>query len=97
MKNPLVTDLRKTFINKLFLLAYEGLKKSQLVFSYNEINEVCPVIDSTPRGINGLAVQHHTQQGFEEATSFNFLHFTMQEYLAASYASIIFKLIKAHY
>ena len=94
VKNSRVTDLPddiKTFIYKLSLLAYKGLKKSQLVFSYDEIKEVCPEIDSTPGGINGFgllqAVQHYTQQGFEETTSFNFLHFTMQEYLAAFYVS----------
>ena len=94
VNNPRVTDLPddiQRFIEKLSKLAYEGLQNSQLVFSYDEIKKVCPEIDSIPGAINGFgllqAVQHYIRQGFGETISFNFLHFSMQEYLAAFYVS----------
>jgi len=79
------------FVKKLSELAYKGLKKNQLVFSYDEIKEVCPEIDDMPGAFNGFgllqAVQHYIQKGAGTTTSFNFLHFTMQEYLAAFHVS----------
>ena len=81
------------FVLKLSKLAFTGLKNNQLVFSYGEIKEVCPEIDDTPGAINGFgllqAVQHYVQKGAGRTTSFNFLHFTMQEYLAALHVSTL--------
>ena len=79
------------FVLKLAKLAYKGLKRNQLVFSYDKIKKMCPEIDDTPGTINGFgllqAVQHYVQRGAGKTTSFNFLHFTMQEYLAALHVS----------
>ena len=89
-----LTDLPKDIykiVEKLAKLAFDGLCYNQLVFSYGEISEVCREIDDTPGAINGFgllqAVQHYVQKGAGRTTSFNFLHFTMQEYLAALHVS----------
>jgi len=76
------------FVCKLANLAYEGLQKNQLVFLYDEIKGICPQIAETINGFGLLqAVQHYAQRGAGRTTSFNFLHFTMQEYLAAFHVS----------
>ena len=78
------------FVNKLSQLAFEGLQKNQLVFTLEEVKNVCPELD---KDINGygllLAVQHYSQEGVGDITSVNFLHFTMQEYLAALHVSTL--------
>ena len=81
------------FIYRLSQLAFEGLKNNQLVFGLDEIKKVCPEVDEIPGAINGFgllqAVQHYPQRGAGRTTSVNFLHFTMQEYLAALHVSIL--------
>ena len=72
-------------INQLAALSYTALGKQQITFTLEEIRTACPDIDTIPEGINGLgllqAVQHF---GFiEETTTLNFLHLSLQEYLAA--------------
>ena len=72
-------------INQLAALSYTALSKHQITFTLEEIRTACPDIDNIPEGINGLgllqAVKHF---GFiEETTTVNFLHLSLQEYLAA--------------
>ena len=78
-------------IYKLSKLAFEGLQKNQLVFTFNEIKQICPEVDTTPGAFNGFgllqAVQHYPIKGAGTTVSFNFLHLTMQEFLAAWYIS----------
>ena len=68
-------------------LAFKGLQENNLVFTFDEIKEVCPYVDETVGAINGFgllqAVEHYPNKGAGTTTSFNFLHYTMQEYLAA--------------
>ena len=89
-----LTDLPSsivTFIYKLSQLAFTGLSNNQLVFTYEEIKKICPKMDNIPGAINGFgllqAVQHYPKKGAGRTTSVNFLHFTMQEYLAALHVS----------
>ena len=81
------------FIYKLARLAFKGLQDNQLVFTINEIKEICPEVDTIPGAINGYgllqAVQHYPKRGAGRTTSVNFLHFTMQEYLAALHVSTL--------
>ena len=74
-------------ICRLSKLAFEGLQKNQLVFTFGEVAEVCPEVGVTPVAINGFgllqAVHHYCHKGAGKTASLNFLHFTMQEYLAA--------------
>ena len=78
-------------IYKLSRLAFQGLLKNQLIFTFDEIKQVCPEVDLTPRALNGFgllqAVQHYPVKGAGVTVSFNFLHLTMQEFLAAWYVS----------
>ena len=79
------------FIYKLSKLAFRGLESNQLVFTLDQIREMCPEVDDISGAINGFgllqAVQHFPKKGAGRTTSVNFLHFTMQEYLAALHVS----------
>ena len=81
-------------VNRLSKLAFKGLQSNQLVFSYAEIKAICPEIEKDiPGAFNGFGllqvVQHFSTKGPGTTASFNFLHFTMQEFLAAHYISNI--------
>ena len=88
--NNLPDDIIK-FVRQLSKLAFSGLVENQLVFTHEEIEKVCPEVDSIPGAINGFgllqAVNHYPKKGVGKTTSVNFLHFTMQEYLAAFHVS----------
>ena len=96
MKIDKITDLPEpelTIVYQLSKLAYKGLCNSQLVFTYDEIKEVCPKVDETPGAINGFGllqtVEYYHRKGAGKILSLNFLHFTMQEYLAALHVSTL--------
>ena len=72
-------------------LAFKGLQQNKLVFRFIEIEQICPHINEIVGAINGFgllqAVKYYPQKGAGTTTSFNFLHYTMQEYLAALHVS----------
>ena len=74
-------------------LAFKCLQDNKLVFTFDEIKQTCPCIDETVGAINGFgllqAVEHYPQKGAGTTKSFNFLHYTMQEYLAALHVSTL--------
>ena len=79
-------------IKALSKLAFTGLQNDKLVFSYGEIKANCSEIENDiPGALNGFGllqvVQHFPKTGAGVTVSFNFLHFTMQEYLASLYVS----------
>ena len=80
-------------VYKLSELAFNGLLGSKLVFTFDEIKQTCPYIDKTVGGINGFgllqAVEHYPHKGVGTTKSFNFLHYTMQEFLAALHVSTL--------
>ena len=80
-------------VYKLSELAFKGLQENKLVFAFDEIKQTCPHIDETVGAINGFgllqAVEHYPRKGAGTTKSFNFLHFTMQEFLAALHASTL--------
>ena len=90
-----MNDLPKNIINiikGLSKLAFAGLQDDKLVFSYDEIKANCSEIENDiPGAFNGFGllqvVQHFPKTGAGTTVSFNFLHFTMQEYLASLYVS----------
>ena len=92
-----IKDLSATFLDivkGLSKLAFIGLQKSKLVFSYSEVMASCPEIaNNVPGAFNGFGllqvVPHFPKKRPGIAMSFNFLHFTMQEFLAAFYISDI--------
>ena len=90
-------DLPSELLNiilQLSKLAYDGVQGSKLVFTLEEIKLVCPEADDILDTMNGLgllqAVKHYNPLAVTEVTaSFNFLHYSMQEYLAAFYISTL--------
>jgi len=93
--NSAVTNLKSlpepyySIIHQLAKLSFIALEKSQLVFSLAELKESCPEMDAIPGGINcfGLlqAVEHFSTM--QTTLSFNLVHFSVQEFLAAFYIS----------
>ena len=85
-----LTDLPEPYskiLKQLSKLALQALNNNQLVFTYEEMQTACLNIIATPEAINGFgllqAVQHFSLTG--KTMTFNFLHLTIQEYLAANY------------
>ena len=81
-------------IVKLSKMAYIGLKVNMLVFTHRDVEKLCPEIIGIKEAANGYgllqAIQHHSyKKGVGLSISFNFLHLTMQEFLAAYYISTL--------
>ena len=80
-----LTEPYSKILKQLSKLALHAINKNKLVFTYEEIQNECPDIIATPEAINGFgllqAVQHYGLT--RKTTTFNFLHLTIQEYLAA--------------
>ena len=81
--------------NKVFeelaQLAYIGLKCDKIVFSLNEIEELGLNLGMTPSNWNGLGLLKAVQYFNAEIgnVTFHFLHFSIQEYMAAWYISTL--------
>ena len=62
-----------------------------LIFTFDDIKDTCQDIVSIPGAINGFgllkAVEHYDTAGQGISTTFNFLHFTIQEFLAAHHVA----------
>ena len=87
---PKLTNLPEPYnkiIKQLSKLCLEALNNSKLIFTIDEIKGACPDIETIPGTIKGFgllqAVEHLGLTG--TTTTFNFLHFSIQEYLAAHY------------
>jgi len=77
----------KATVKQLALLAYEGLNNNKLVFTFDEVTASCINVAVVPETINGFGLLQTVKHfGLTEDTlTFNFLHLTIQEYLAAYY------------
>ena len=76
-------------IQQLSKLSLDALNNNKLVFNLDDITAACPGIVAIPGAINGFgllqAVQHF---GLHVKTmTLHFIHFTIQEFLAAHYIS----------
>ena len=87
-----LTDLPEPYnriIQQLSKLALEALNNKKLIFTLHEITAACPDIAAIPGAINGFgllqAVQHFGL--YTKTMTLNFIHFTIQEFLAAHYMS----------
>ena len=76
-------------IQQLSKLSLEALNNNKLTFTLDEITAACPDIIAIPGAINGFgllqAVQHFGL--YAKTMTLNFIHFTIQEFLAAHYIS----------
>ena len=74
-------------IQQLSKLSFKALNSNKLVFTLAEIKEAYPDVTTIPGATNGFgllqAVQHYGLTG--RAMTFHFLHFTIQEFLAAHF------------
>ena len=74
-------------IKQLSKLSLQALNNNKLVFTLHELTAVCPDIADIPGAINGFgllqAVQHFGL--YAKTITLNFIHFTIQEFLAAHY------------
>ena len=83
--------------DKLFVelskLAYKALETDKIVFTLPEIKKGCPNLTMTSSNWNGLgllkAVQCFSIHMGNDQVTFHFLHFSIQEYMAAWYISTL--------
>ena len=80
-------------LTELARLAYKALKTDKIVFTLSEINKDCPNLTMTSSNWNGLgllkAVQCYSKEIGNDQATFHFLHFSIQEYMAAWYISTL--------
>ena len=71
-------------IRNLSVLSLQALDINQLVFTLEEVKKFCPEIENVPEFINGLGIlQAMKHFGIScSMVTFNFIHFSIQEYLA---------------
>ena len=74
----------KQIMQRLSFLSYNALDKNKLTFTLDEVKTVCPQIDQIPGALNGFGLLHAVQHfGIKKNTTLNFVHFSLQEFLAA--------------
>ena len=76
-------------IKQLSKLSLEALNNNKLIFTLDDVTASCPGIAAVPGAINGFgllqAVQHFGL--YAKTITLNFIHSTIQEFLAAHYIS----------
>ena len=87
-----LTDLPEPYsriIQQLSKLSLDALNKNKLTFTFDDITTACPDIAATPGAINGLGLLQVVQHFglYMKTMTLNFVHFTIQEFLAAHYIS----------
>ena len=74
-------------------LAFKALQEDKIVFTTNEVKSFCPNLLSESKNWSGLdllkAVQCFSLEENSDEVSFSFLHFSVQELLAAYHISLM--------
>ena len=89
-----VEDLNKfpqpysNIINRLSTFAFKALGNNQLVFTLAEIKKECPDIDKAINGFGLLQVVEYVGR-MSKSLSFNFIHLSIQEFLAAHHVTTL--------
>ena len=96
IKQP-ITDINNLpepygkFILQLSELSLEALYNNQQIFTLDQIKKVCPQVESIPGALNAFgllqAIEHVSI--FQTTTTFNFLHLSVQEFLAANHITTL--------
>ena len=88
-----VPATHRNILLEISKLAFTALKSDKIVFSASEIRDFCPSLLEDPKHWNGLdllkAVQYFSLEENTDELSFNFLHFSVQELLAAYHISLM--------
>ena len=83
----------KQILLEISKLAFKALQEDKIVFSASEISGICPGLLQDSKHWNGLdllkAVQYFNLEENADELSFNFLHFSVQELLAAYHISLM--------
>ena len=80
------TDPVYKIIKQLARFSLEALNSDRLVFTLDEIESACPDIKIFPGAINGFGLLQAVQHlDLTKTMTFNFVHFSLQEFLAAHY------------
>ena len=75
-------------VSQLSKFAFKSLGNNQLVFTLAEIKEECPDINEVVNGFGLLQVVEYTRKT-SKSLSFNFIHLSIQEFLAAHHVSTL--------
>ena len=96
VKQP-ITDINNLpepygkFIQQLSKLSLQALNNNQLIFTLDQIKQFCPQVESIPGALNAFsllqAIEHVSI--FQTTTTFNFLHLSVQEFLAANHITTL--------
>ena len=78
----------RKIINQLSKFAFKALGNNQLVFTLAEIKKECPDIDKAINGFGLLQVVEYAGR-MKEYLSFNFIHLSIQEFLAAHHVTTL--------
>ena len=82
-------DPYNKIIQQLSKFSLEAIDNNKLIFTYDDIKVSCPDLIAIPGAVNGFGllqtVQHFALTG--KTMTFNFLHFTIQEFLAAHHVA----------
>lgn len=93
-----------TVVKQLAKLFFEALSQNKLIFTDDEIKRYCPSIATNQGTANGYgllqAIRHFGLTG--KTMTYNFLHFSIQEFLAAFFVASLpaheeFKVIQQHF
>ena len=68
--------------------AYDALVKDKIVFTRDEIIKACPHLIMKSDNWNGLGLIKAAHYS-DDSVSFHFLHFSVQEYMAAYYIALL--------
>ena len=89
-----ITDFNKfpdpygKIIKQLSEWSLLALHKNQLTFTFDEIKGISPEIETVPGAINGFGLLRAVEHvNVSKTLTFNFVHFSIQEFLAANYIS----------
>ena len=82
-------DTYKNYMIELARFAFETLKCSEIVFTEEDIERLCPNLSSANNDFQGLGLlkstQYFSMKKIDNCVFYNFLHLSFQEYLAAYY------------
>ena len=84
-------DPYNKIVQQLSKLSLKALNDNKLVFTFEEIKLTCPDVAAIPGAINGLGLLQAMQHfGLTDKTmTLNFLHASIQEFLAAHYLTLL--------